>query len=240
MYADAHSPLAVSPLTIAEQMLNLLYQESPERKLILLGGDHSVSYPAVKAFLNAKKKQGITAAVIHFDAHTDLLKERLGIPVCFGSWVSHVLPLLSSPDLWIQLGIRSSGKTKDHWETTVGLKQFWSNEMQELGPDVLTNTLLEHLHQKKVKELYITFDIDALDWMEAGATGTPERNGLSTEMCVSLIHALGQNFSITAADLTEVAPFVRHSELEANEPKKTLENAVKIIHTFCRAMDPIL
>ena len=51
----------------------------------------SVSYPLTKAYLTAKKKQGKRAAIIHFDAHTDLLVERLGIDLCFGSWCTHIL-----------------------------------------------------------------------------------------------------------------------------------------------------
>ena len=68
-------------------------------------------------------------AIIHFDAHTDLLTERLGIDLCFGSWCTHILEDLNSPSHLVQLGIRSSGKTKSHWENTFGVKQVHQSQM---------------------------------------------------------------------------------------------------------------
>ena len=74
-----------------------------------------LSYPLTKAYLKAKREQGKRTAIIHFDAHTDLLVERLGIDLCFGSWCTHILEFLPAPHHLIQFGIRSSGKPKSHW-----------------------------------------------------------------------------------------------------------------------------
>ena len=233
MYGDPHSQYPVSPLNIASEFLSLHHQTYPNRKLLMLGGDHSVSYASVGEFLQAKKEQKKKAAVLHFDAHTDLLDQRLGIEVCFGSWVSHVLPKMTDRNLFIQLGIRSSGHSKLHWEKLKGVKQFWSDEMSNI--DSTIEAVLQHLRNQKAETIYVSFDIDALDASEAGATGTPERNGLKTEDCIQIIEKVSEEFSIDGADLTEVAPFVHHHNGE-NEPENTLKNAAKIIHCLTDAM----
>ena len=120
LYQDENSDFAVSPLTITEDVLHDFYAEFPSKGIFGIGGDHSVSYPLTKAYLQAKKKQGVRAAIIHFDAHTDLLVERLGIDLCFGSWCTHILDDLTDHRDLIQVGIRSSGKPK----STLG-KYFW-------------------------------------------------------------------------------------------------------------------
>ena len=236
MYGDATSIYSPSPLNIASGFLALHHEYYPKKKLILLGGDHSVSYPAVNEFLKAKKKQNKKAAVLHFDAHTDLLDQRMGINICFGSWVSHVLPQMVDPSLFIQLGIRSSGKSKLYWEETKGVKQLWTDEMHYLGNQGTIDSILRHLRARGAESVYISFDIDALDSSEAGATGTPERNGLKTDDCVQIIEQIGVEFSIDGADLTEVAPYVRHPESSENEPENTLRHASKIIHALCTAL----
>lgn len=91
LYQDSNSRYPVSPLSITEDVLHDFYRVFPQKGIFAIGGDHSISYPLTKAYLQAKKAQGIRAAIIHFDAHTDLLVERLGIDLCFGSWCTHIL-----------------------------------------------------------------------------------------------------------------------------------------------------
>ena len=59
-----------------------------------------------------------------------------------------------------------------------------------------------------IEELYISFDIDALDIKFASATGTPEPEGLLPTDCAAIISMLAQDFKITGADMMEVAPYV--------------------------------
>lgn len=229
---NGKSDLPVSPLSMAETFLENFYKIFPQKKIFAIGGDHSVSYPLVKTWLENKKNQNINAAVIHFDAHTDLLVERLGIDICFGSWVTQVLDGLNDPGQFIQIGIRSTAKTKDHWEKTFGVKQYWSEDVFKLSPSTIASEMCESLRKKNVTELYVSFDIDALDEKFASATGTPEKEGLEPHQCLIILRELANNFKITGADMVEIAPYVKINEDDnALEPETTLQ-AAGAISTF--------
>jgi agmatinase len=233
MYGQKNQ-LPVSPLSITESCLTSLYETVDNFRLYGLGGDHSVSYPLVKTYLNAKKAQRKKVALIHFDAHTDLLSSRLGIDICFGSWVTHILDGLEKPGYAIQLGIRSTGKSQSHWESTFGVQQIWAKDIKRNGIKSYTEKAIHYLGQEGVEEIYISFDIDALDESIAGATGTPEPDGLSLEEALESIALFTQAFSLTGADLCEVAPMINRGD--ANQPEKTLNAAQKISEAFILAM----
>lgn len=218
--------LAVSPLSIAEDCINTFYQTIANFRLLALGGDHSVSYPLVKSYLRHKKQNNINVGLIHFDAHTDLLHERLGIDLCFGSWLTHVLPYINHPSQVIQLGLRASNKDKTHWQKMFGIQQFWAKEIKNQGINAIIEKAIESLKSQRVDEIYISFDIDALDSTIASATGTPEPNGLSLDESLQAINQFSHQFKLTGADLVEVAPLVRGAD--ENSSEKTLDAATKI------------
>ena len=228
LYQDEDSALTVSPLSITEDVVHDFYAQFPDKGIFGIGGDHSVSYPLTKAYLQAKKAQGKRCAIIHFDAHTDLLVERLGIDLCFGSWCTHILDDLHAPQHLIQLGIRSSGKPKSHWQETFGVKQFWAEEIKHQGTPAIINTILAQLEAEGIDELYVSFDIDALDDSFAAATGTPEPDGLSPNEAMEILKALAAAYPITGADMMEIAPFTDSSGLGIVSQEKTLKAAAEI------------
>lgn len=225
LYGDEKAPYPVAPLSLTEFYLDHFYEQYPDKTIFALGGDHSISYPLVKSFLRAKKKQKKKIGLIHFDAHTDLLVERLGIDLCFGSWTSHILDDLQDPSHCFQIGIRSTGKPKEHWEKTFGLTQFWSEDVQKLGPETIVEKITEHYQKEGIEELYISFDIDALDSQFASSTGTPEEGGLEPHQAAIIIKGLLKNFPLSGADLMEVAPFLRTEQDHVTEPEDTLMSA---------------
>ena len=228
LYQNSQSEYCVSPLSITEDVLHDFYAAFPNKGIFGIGGDHSVSYPLTKAYLQAKKQQGKRTGIIHFDAHTDLLVERLGIDLCFGSWCTHILDDLPAPEHLIQVGIRSSGKPKLHWESTFGVKQHWAHEVKELGIDKVINNILEQLAKQDIDELYVSFDIDAIDDSYASATGTPEPDGLMPEEAMQILRAIAAKYPITGADMMEIAPFTDSSGLGVISQEKTLKVAGEI------------
>ena len=225
LYQDEQSNYCVSPLSITEDVLHDFYAQFPDKGIFGLGGDHSVSYPLTKAYLQAKKKQGKRTTIIHFDAHTDLLIERLGIDLCFGSWCTHILDDLPAPDHLIQIGIRSTGKPKQHWENTFGVKQHWAKEIKELGVENVIENILAQLASQNIDELYVSFDIDAIDDSHASSTGTPEPDGLMPEEAMQILQAIAAEHPITGGDMMEIAPFTDSSGLGLESREKTLKVA---------------
>jgi agmatinase len=237
LYGKSSIKLPVSPLSITEKAISNLHHLNPKIKIFAIGGDHSVSYPLLKAYIEAKKKQKVKIGLLHFDAHTDLMQKRLGVDLCFGSWTYHISKLIERPNHIVQVGIRSSGKPKAHWEKTTGVKQWWSKEIQKLGVSEVTEKIIRHYKKLKIDELYISFDIDALDEKFAAATGTPEAGGLKPYECVTMIRAVASHFKITGADLVEVAPFVLPPGASVQDQKQTLDTAAIIGRVLLEAMN---
>lgn len=237
LYGSKTIKLPVSPLSMTEKSIESLHKLQSGIKIFAIGGDHSVSYPLVKAYLAAKKKQKIKVGLLHFDAHTDLMQKRLGVDLCFGSWTYHISKLMKTPAHVVQVGIRSSGKPKAHWEKTIGVKQWWAKEIQKQGIDTITDKIISHYEKLGIEELYISFDIDALDEKFASATGTPEPDGMKPYECVSMIRKIAAKFKITGADLVEVAPFVLPPKASVQDQKQTVQTAAVISRVLLEAMN---
>ena len=236
LYQDESVKLPVSPLSIAYDFATGFHEQFPSKSLFMIGGDHSVSYPSVRAYLEAKKKQNIKVALIHFDAHTDLLEERLGIDICFGTWTSQIMPYLESDKHLFQIGIRSSAKERMHWEQKFGHTQIWAQEVFDRGASTIADEIVTKLKALNVEEIYISFDIDCLDQSYAGATGTPEPGGLSPHEPMVIMQTLFEHFKITGADMVEIAPLVKAAHIKQIEPETTLMVAAALSTFLIQAM----
>lgn len=234
LYGRKEENLPVSPLSIAQMALDHVYKRNPNIKVLGLGGDHSVSYPLTLSYLNSKKDQNV--GILHFDAHTDLLESRLGIDICFGSWTSHIIPHLKDPKNLVQVGIRSTGKPKEHWESSFGIRQIWAQEFKNNSASIIAQHIISHFKEIGVSQIYITFDIDCLDASVASATGTPETGGIDVTQAQTIIDLCAQKIKVTGADVVEVAPFTCNNENKVNEPSTTLNSATTICKSLINAM----
>lgn len=236
LYQSEKIALPVSPLSIAYDFAQGFHEQFPAKSIFMIGGDHSVSYPMVRAYLEAKTTQNKKVALIHFDAHTDLMEERLGIDLCFGTWTSQVIPFLETPKHLVQIGIRSSGKERDHWEKKFGHTQIWAQEIFDRGANAIADEIVVELKKLGVEEIYISFDIDCLDIEYAGATGTPEAGGLSPHEPMLIMQTLFENFKISGADMVEIAPQVKSAAVKQIEPETTLMVAGALSTFLIQAM----
>lgn len=236
LYGNEKINLPVSPLSIAYDFATGFHEQFPSKSIFMIGGDHSVSYPMVRAYLEAKKKQGKNVALVHFDAHTDLMDQRLGIDLCFGSWTAQVIDYLPTHEHLIQVGIRSTAKERSHWEKKFGHTQIWAQEIFDRGANAIASEIVTKLQTLGVEEVYISFDIDCLDKQYAGATGTPESGGLSPHEPMVIMQELFENFKITGADMVEIAPQVKGSDIKQIEPETTLMVASALSTFLIQAM----
>jgi agmatinase len=208
--------LPVSPLSVAERAIERLYQVNPRLKLFLLGGDHSVAWPAVAALA---RRQSTPWAIVQPDAHTDLLPERLGVKYCFATWAYHANELLGRGGRLVQVGVRASRRSREHWERNLGVRQFWADEVQARGDQGTIDDIVAHLEERGIEGVYFSNDIDGTDAFFAPATGAPERGGLSPELVRGLVRRLSERFELLGADLVEVAPPVGDPE----DSRRTLD-----------------
>lgn len=195
----------VSPLSIAERALDLVFQLNPSVAPLIIGGDHSTAWPVVAAMARVRRE---TWGIVQIDAHTDLLPERLGVRYCFATWSYHANELLGRRGRLVQVGTRASRHDRSHWENELGVRQFWARECNR-DPSGTLDAILEHLHGVGVKGVYFSNDIDGTDEAHADATGTPEPGGLSPSLVTELIRRLGREIGLIGGDLMEVAPALR-------------------------------
>jgi guanidinobutyrase len=204
----ANGDWPVAPLSIAERVVDRLLQARPGLRIFMLGGDHSVAWPVVAAIARHAAEPW---AIVHADAHTDLLPERLGIRICFATWAYHANELVGRGGRLVQIGVRTSSRTKEHWESTLGVRQFWADEVRARGAAVMDD-VIRHLQGLGVRRVYLSNDIDATDSEAAPSTGAPEPNGLSPDFVRLLIARIGSAFPLLGADVVEVAPSIGSAE----------------------------
>lgn len=193
--------LPVSPLSIAEAAFRTLLELNPKARLVVLGGDHSVSWPAMRY---CQERWGQEYGVLHFDAHSDLLEKRLGIPYCFATWAFHAQKAMK-PGHLVQVGLRASTRSREQWEAQLPVRQFWSAEIKGRETESVEK-ILEHMRSVGMTRVYISNDIDGTDALFAPATGTPEFEGLEPNFIRGLIAEVRRNFDVFGGDITEVAP----------------------------------
>lgn len=202
---DVRRTLPVSPLSIAERALDLVFAINPSIAPIVIGGDHSTAWPVASALSRARKDRW---GIVQPDAHTDLLEERLGIKYCFATWSWHANQLLGREGRLVQVGTRASRRDRAHWESTLGVRQFWAEECLR-DPEAALDGILAHVKERRVEAVYFSNDIDGTDSAYADATGTPEPGGLEPDFLVSLIRRLGREVRVLGGDIMEVAPPLR-------------------------------
>jgi agmatinase len=212
LYADlpesVRDTLPVSPLSIEERALDLVLKLNPDVKPIVLGGDHSTAWPAVAALAKVRTKQ---FGIVQPDAHTDLLEERLGIKYCFATWSWHANELIGRKGRLVQVGIRATRHDRGHWESTLGVRQFWANECRAHPAETL-DAIVAHVKSTGVEGVYFSNDIDGTDESFADATGTPEPGGLEPDFVVELIRRLSREVGLVGGDVMEVAPPVQRTQ----------------------------
>jgi arginase family enzyme len=199
---DLRRALPVSPLSIEERALDLVLQLNPRAAPIVLGGDHSTAWPVASALSRVRRD---VWGIVQPDAHTDLLAERLGVKYCFATWSYHANDLLGRSGRMVQVGIRATRFDRGHWESALGVRQFWADECRA-HPSEAIDAVIAHLRAAGVTSVYFSNDIDGTDAAYADATGTPEPFGLEPDFVVELIRRLGREIGIIAGDVMEVAP----------------------------------
>jgi agmatinase len=174
------------------------------KRPVSLGGDHSITYPILRAI--GKQIPGIT--LVHFDAHPDLYADYEGNPHSHASPFARIMEAQLVHRL-IQIGIRTLNAHQYEQAEKYGVKIF---EIKDL-PDPT--------HLNLAGPIYVSFDMDALDPAFAPGVSHWEPGGLTTREAISYIHALPG--PIIGADIVEFNPVHDATGLTAMVAAKILK-----------------
>lgn len=193
------------------EAMNTLFQAG--KKPILLGGEHLVSLPAIRAAYQRYPD----LRVIHLDAHTDLRPDYIGETLSHATVMRHVTELLGDKRL-IQLGIRS-GTKEDFLYASVHNILFRDNVLEPLK---------KFLQELKPYPVYFSLDIDVVDPAFAPGTGTPESGGCDSREIIESVGLL-RELNVVGFDLVEVAPVYDTSGCTALLAAKLVREALLAI-----------
>jgi agmatinase len=179
---------------------------------VIVGGDHSVSLPVMRALA---KRHG-QLAIVHFDAHLDTSgPEVWGDEFHHGTPIRHAIEerLVADGQLF-QLGVRGprGGEGDDALVGSRGHALFSADHIAERGVRYVTAELRERIGTRPT---YITFDVDAIDPAFAPGTGTPVPGGISAREALALVRGLA-GLDICGADLVEYCPPLDHADITAH------------------------
>lgn len=93
-----------------------------------------------------------------------------------------------------------------------GIVAYGMKEVDQLGINEVIQSCLDTLQPSETRPLHVSFDIDALDSMEAPSTGTPVRAGLSLREGLGIVEAAQETGHLKAFDMVEVNPALGSSK----------------------------
>lgn len=191
-----------------EEMVDWVYKESlkilnEDKKLVLLGGDHSTPLGYLKALNERYKDFGI----LQIDAHCDLRESYEGFTYSHASIMYNALKLPNIKSL-TQVGIRDFCEDELVYakKSKKKVNIFFDREMSYQMIDGKSWRLIcEEIVQTLPKNIYLSFDIDGLKQQYCPNTGTPVAGGLEADQVFYLLNQVKQaGKNIVGMDLNEV------------------------------------
>ena len=194
-----YGDIPVAP-TLCQENLDLITKTVKEilhHKVfpIVIGGDHSITYPVIRAYENAHLD------IVHFDTHMDFGDDMMGIRI------SHANPIKRASELEnigkiTQIGIRGLLNPEIFVEEgkKYGACVITAKEAIKSGTDWVLSQIPE------AENIYVTIDIDVLDPSVAPGTGTPEPGGFTYLQIREMLTMLPKKGKIVGFDIVEVNP----------------------------------
>lgn len=215
-YGDAHCPHGQTEVSHANIRERVHQIASRGIVPIVLGGDHSITWPAATAVADVRGYGNV--GVVHFDAHADTADIIDGNLASHGTPIRRLIESGAVPgDHFVQIGLRGYWPPADvfDWMREQGMvwhtmQEIWDRGIKAVMADAVGEALA------KADLLYISLDVDSLDPAFAPGTGTPEPGGLQTIDLLRIVRQLAFEHDIVGMDVVEVAPAYDVSDLTVN------------------------
>jgi agmatinase len=169
---------------------------------IVLGGDHSIAEPDIRACAARHGPLGL----VHFDTHTDTGTEVFGVEVSHGTPMYRLVEQGHvEPKRYVQIGLRGywPGPNEFAWQEEHGITSFFMHEVRELG---IRKVIERTLGLVGAGPTYVTVDVDVLDPAFAPGTGTPEPGGISSGDLLWACRTVAEQLEVVGAEVVEVIP----------------------------------
>lgn len=173
---------------------------------VVLGGDHSVPFGAIRAY--AERHPGL--GILHLDAHADLREAYEGLTWSHASIFHNVMTRIPRVGKLVQVGVRdlglaesrmiesSKGRIVTFFDSDLASRKDRGEAFAQIAADIVA---------RLPDEIYLSWDIDGLDPTLCPSTGTPVPGGLSWNEAMSLLRAVARSGKrVVGLDLCEVAP----------------------------------
>jgi len=169
---------------------------------VILGGDHSITEPNVKACASVHGPVGL----VHFDTHTDTGTEVFGVERSHGTPMYRLVEAgWIDPERYVQIGLRGywPGETEFAWQREKGITSYFMHDVRELGISTVVERTLESVGEGPV---FLTVDVDVLDPAFAPGTGTPEPGGMTPGELLPAVRHIAESLELAGVDVVEVIP----------------------------------
>ena len=163
---------------------------------VVLGGDHSVTYPIVKGY-----EDEAPLHVIHFDAHTDYAPFIHDLRFTNGQAFRHISPMEHVLSL-TQVGIRGLRSYESQLRDSIddGNRVMTMREFHEAGPMGVAEVV------PPGARTYVSIDIDVLDLSLIPGCVSAEPNGMTYAELRDTLAAIAEHCDVVGLDLVEVNP----------------------------------
>jgi len=169
---------------------------------IVLGGDHSIAEPDIRACAQRHGPVGL----VHFDTHTDTGTEVFGVEVSHGTPMYRLVrDGRVDPKRYVQIGLRGywPGEAEFSWQAEQGITAFFMHDVRDLGVDTVVEQAAASVGEGPV---FLSVDVDVLDPAFAPGTGTPEPGGMTSLELLRAVRTVASRLQIVGAEVVEVIP----------------------------------
>ena len=169
---------------------------------IVLGGDHSIAEPDIRACAAPHGQVGL----VHFDTHTDTGFEVFGVTRSHGTPMYRLVEDgIVDPRRYVQIGLRGywPGPREFAWQRERGISSLFMHDVSALG---IAAVVERAVGVAGAGPVFLSVDVDVLDPAFAPGTGTPEPGGMTSSDLLWACRKLASRLDLVGADVVEVIP----------------------------------
>nr|WP_264373610.1 formimidoylglutamase [Paenibacillus psychroresistens] len=190
-----------------EESLRALYKAQPNLIPLIFGGDHSITFPSLKAFV--ERHPGRKVGIIHFDAHHDVRNFDDGGVTNGTPFRSIIESNIVEGRNIVQIGIRGFMNSKPYHDyvKNKGVHVYTSRDVRTMGINAVLDKAIE-LAGDGTDVLYVSFDMDVID--QAYAPGCPAigAGGMEPWDVLDAMYRLGALPQVQGLDFVCIDPTV--------------------------------